>query len=126
MAKKDKTFSYEIESIHAYLNEEQNKVLATVSWNGRDPKLELRICWKDDDGELKLGKGLSLSKDEAAILVDVLSDKKLPSITKEGKKSVNFDNIFASSADIVEKREQGYTTEDGFMKLRKRPGVKLK
>lgn len=124
MAKKE--FTYEVNKIHAFLNEKHDKVLATVSWNGRDPKLELRTCWTDDEGELKLGKGLSLNKDEVDVLVEVLSSKKLPVITKDGKKAVDFDNIFAASTDIVDKREQGYTTENGFMKLRKKPGVKLK
>lgn len=126
---KNKEVKSEIQTIHCYLNEGKTKVLATVSWNDRPPKLDIRKCW-EKDGDLMLGGGVSLDEGEVDILTDALTslskNGKLPSISKDGRKAVDFDDIFDSATDIVEKRDAGFTTEDGFIKLRKRPGVKLK
>ncbi len=46
------------------------KELNLVSWNKRDAKLDIRE-W--DPAHEKMGKGLTLTKDEAAKLVELLS-----------------------------------------------------
>lgn len=124
MSKKDKEFTYEIKAIHGYLNSKKNKVLVSISWNGRDAQLEIRSCW-EKDGELKIGKGISLvdgEVDKLAELLELAKKNKLPVYTADGKKTVDFDAIFDSTDDIIDKRMQGYTTEDGFIKLTPIPG----
>ena len=121
---KDNEISYEIKAVHGYLNKKQNKVLVSISWNGRDPQLEIRSCWMKDD-KLHIGKGISLSDEEIDKLSELLKlaqKNKLLVYTESGKKAVDFDDIFESSGDILEKRAQGYTTEDGFIKLSPIPG----
>ena len=46
--------------------------LAVVSWNDRKPKLELRT-W--DEEMTTPGKGVTLSEDEAELLMNMLKDK---------------------------------------------------
>ncbi|QGQ46294.1 YdbC family protein [Metabacillus sediminilitoris] len=46
------------------------KELNLISWNGRDPKYDLRD-W-DQDNE-KMGKGITLSKDELIQLKEILN-----------------------------------------------------
>ncbi len=46
------------------------KEVNIVSWNDRKPKLDIRD-W--DENHEKMGKGLTLTKDEAAKLVELLS-----------------------------------------------------
>jgi len=49
------------------------KELNMVSWNGRDPKFDIRE-WSPDHE--KMGKGITLTKDEAAKLVELLNAAK--------------------------------------------------
>lgn len=129
MAKKDKTLKVEIKEIHGFLNKKKNKVVVTVSYNDAPPKVNIRSCWFDDDDELHIGSGISLTDEELDTLEELLSDRKhgkLPTISKDGRKAVDFGDIFSSASDIMEKREAGYTTKDGFIRLTKKPGVKLR
>ena len=135
--KKDSSdFSYDIKKEYGYLNEKKNKLVAKVSWNDKDPKIDIRTCY-EKDGEIKLGKGISLSYDEINALREILSDidesdeddeeedDKPSSHSPPKRKVVNFEEIFGQVTGIVEKREAGYTTQDGFIVLKKRPGVKI-
>ena len=45
--------------------------LNVVSWNGREPKYDIRD-WAPDN--TKMGKGISLTHDELAILKGILAD----------------------------------------------------
>ena len=45
-----------------------------VSWNGREPKYDIRD-WAPDG--VKMGKGISLTHDELAILKGILEDMEL-------------------------------------------------
>ncbi|HPM71340.1 MAG TPA: PC4/YdbC family ssDNA-binding protein [Spirochaetales bacterium] len=45
--------------------------LNLVSWNGREPKLDLR-SW--DPSHERMGKGIALARDEAERLRDALAD----------------------------------------------------
>jgi len=46
--------------------------LRYLSWNGRDPKYDLRVWTTDDDGNEKCGKGIGLSGEELEELYDVI------------------------------------------------------
>lgn len=134
--KKDSSdFTYDIKKEYGYLNEKKNKLVAKVSWNDKDPKIDIRSCY-EKDGEIKLGKGISLSYDELGALKDILNNISEsdedddqgdgPTDSSPPKRqAVNFDEIFGQATGIVEKREAGYTTKDGFIVLKKRPGVKI-
>ena len=139
--KKDSAdFSYEIHKEFGFLNDKHNKIVAKISWNDKDPKYDIRACY-EKDGEIKLGKGISLSRDEVMELRDILDDvleedddseddddeeddDKSPPIPPK-KKPVDFSEIFGQAEGIVEKREAGFTTKDGFILLKRRPGVKI-
>ncbi len=67
-------FKYEITESIAVLSEGNNgwqRELNMVSWNEREPKFDIRD-WSPDHA--KMGKGISLTADELAILKDVLAD----------------------------------------------------
>lgn len=104
--------SYDILEIYGYLSKKEDKVLVKISWNGGEPRNEIRRCWKDKDtGELRLGKGIDITDDEFDELIGLM--KKRP-------KPVDFGKIFESSEGIMDKRAAGFRTEDGFVVLRKR------
>ena len=48
-----------------------NKELNLISWNGRDPKYDIRD-WSPDNS--KMGKGISLSTEEVIMLKEILDD----------------------------------------------------
>lgn len=50
------------------------KELNMISYNGAPPKLDLRNWSVDEDGEKRMGKGLTLSTEEAIALRDALED----------------------------------------------------
>lgn len=67
-------FSYEIIETVAVLSEGTKgwkKELNLVSWNGREPKYDIRD-WSDD--HTKMGKGVTVTKEELEKLRDVLND----------------------------------------------------
>ncbi len=51
-----------------------NKELIFISWNDRDPKFDIRD-WAEDHS--KMGKGISLTKEELIALRDLLNSLKL-------------------------------------------------
>lgn len=66
---------YEIVKALGVLSEGSNgwkKELNLVSWNGRDPKYDIRD-W-DEDHE-KMGKGITLSENEMKNLVDLINEQ---------------------------------------------------
>ena len=70
-------FTYEITQRIAMLSQSPNgweRHLNMVSWNGREPKYDIRD-WAPDNA--KMGKGISLSHDELAILKGILDDMEL-------------------------------------------------
>lgn len=67
-------FKYEITEHIAVLSSSANgwqRELNLVSWNEREPKYDIRD-WSPDKS--KMGKGISLTHDELAILKDVLGE----------------------------------------------------
>lgn len=127
MAKSNKKgsfdISYEIEKEYGYLNDKQSKIVAKVAWNGKEAKIDIRSCFTKDGG-IKLGKGISLSDDEVAKLKSIL-EKLSDDDQSSKKKAVNFEEIFGQATGIVERREQGFTTKDGFIQLKPRHGIKI-
>jgi len=70
-------FKYEIVEKIALLSESSKgwtKELNLISWNDRDPKYDIRE-WSPD-GE-KMGKGITLSDEEVAVLKDALNKRDL-------------------------------------------------
>ena len=67
-------FKYEITERIAVLSQSPNgweRQLNMVSWNDREPKYDIRD-WAVDNS--KMGKGISLTHDELAILKGILND----------------------------------------------------
>lgn len=132
MAKSNKKgsfdISYEIEKEYGYLNDKQSKIVAKVAWNGKEAKIDIRSCF-NKDGDIKLGKGISLSYDEVTKLKSILEklsdDDDDDDDQSSKKKAVNFEEIFGQATGIVERREQGFTTKDGFIQLKPRHGIKI-
>jgi hypothetical protein len=63
--------TFDIVKSYGVISEEKGgwrKELNLVSWNGRTPKLDIRD-WSPDHE--KMGKGITLSKDEAAKLAEL-------------------------------------------------------
>ncbi|HJB67457.1 MAG TPA: hypothetical protein IAA01_05180 [Candidatus Fournierella excrementavium] len=70
-------FKYEITQRIAVLSQSANgweRQLNMVSWNDREPKYDIRD-WSPDGS--KMGKGISLSRDEIAILKGILEEMDL-------------------------------------------------
>lgn len=68
-------FKYEIVKNLATLSKGNNgwtKEINIISWNGREPKLDLRD-WNHEEG--KMGKGITLTDDEALNLLNALMKK---------------------------------------------------
>ena len=53
------------------------KEVNLISYGGRDPVIDIRSWYEDEDGEKKMSKGITLKKDEAAKLRDILEDMDL-------------------------------------------------
>lgn len=65
---------YEITQAIACLSEEKSgwtKELNLISWNGNEPKYDIR-SWSADHS--KMGKGITLTRDELYRLASVLQD----------------------------------------------------
>jgi hypothetical protein len=70
-------FSYEVTEKIAVLSESSKgwtKELNLISWNGRDPKYDIRE-WSPDGS--KMGKGITLSDEEVAVLKKALDSRNL-------------------------------------------------
>lgn len=70
-------FTYEIIEKIAVLSEGRNgwqKELNLVSWNNREPKYDIRD-WSENNE--KMGKGITLSKEELASLMGALQDRNI-------------------------------------------------
>ena len=70
-------FKYEITERIAVLSTNASgweRQLNMISWNGKDPKYDIRD-WSPDGS--KMSKGISLSHDEMAVLKDILNELEL-------------------------------------------------
>ena len=79
-AKATDDFNYEVIEDIAVLGQRGKYTLKLryVSFNGKDPKYDIRPWGVDDDGNERMAKGISLSGEELQALKDVLNkgDKK--------------------------------------------------
>lgn len=134
MAKKDKKSddrNYKVIKKFGYLNSDEKKILVKMSWYDKDAKYDIRKCW-DKEGELMIGTGISLSRKELKELRGLI-DKVLDDDDEEDDESdndsrtpVNLDEVLSAVPGILNKREEGYTTEDGFIRLKCKPGHSFK
>lgn len=70
-------FKYEIKENIGVLSENANgwsRCVNYVSWNDREPKLDIRDWAPDNE---KMGKGISLSKEEVIALKEILNNMDL-------------------------------------------------
>jgi len=68
-------FQYEVTETIAVLSESAKgwtKELKLISWNGREPKYDIRE-WSPDGS--KMGKGITLSDEEVAVLKKALNSR---------------------------------------------------
>ena len=121
MAKKkeESKLTCEIKEEYAVLRESDSGrlIYGSFSWNGREPKDELRITWIDKDGEEHVGKGLAITDDEIKTLYHSLKDK------KKKQHGVDFGEIFREAETIGEMRDAGNPTKDGFIMLSYKDGM---
>ena len=69
-------FSYDVKKVIGQLDSDSNapKELRIISWNGSEPKYDLRGWWRDEEGNEKMTKGITLDREELLSLYDILSD----------------------------------------------------
>ena len=69
-------FEYTITEEIAVLSEKNgfSKEINMISYNGAAPKIDIRNWSTGDDGEKKMGKGITLTKEEASTLCEILND----------------------------------------------------
>ena len=117
MAKKDKKsdVNFEIVESYGFLDKEETKLYAKVRWFDNEAKDMVSRVYrlKDHPDEIRLGKGIELTLEDIEALAN---------LAKKHPKPVDFKEIFESSIGIMDKREAGHTTKDGYIVLRVRPG----
>lgn len=115
MAKDKKAKSDELTcTINKIYGQTETKIFADVTWGDGERKFNIRSKFTDANGELKLRKGISLTREECEALSTALN-----TMLKETK-GVQFQDIFDDSDSIVENRKAGHTTVDGFIQLIKK------
>ena len=69
-------FTYEVKKVIGVISEgkRSKKELRLVSWNGAAPKYDIRDYWTDKDGNEKMGKGITLTAEELAKLVELAKE----------------------------------------------------
>jgi len=73
--KKNDDFKYEVVEECGACSERSNGdvvKLRYISWNGRDPKYDLRVWSTDDDGNERCGKGVGLIGEELEEIYDII------------------------------------------------------
>ena len=115
---KETALKYKINKVH-WISSDEKRAYVNVTWGDNEHRDELRRVWKDTNGEMKLGKGIFVEADDLEAIVENL--KRIG--RNGGKKPVNFEKVFDDSSGIIEKREQGYTTDDGFIRLMRRTSL---
>lgn len=68
-------FSYEIKEKLGTISAsgKYSKELNIISYNGAEQKYDLRDWYRTDDGVIKMGKGLTFTKEEALKLKELLA-----------------------------------------------------
>lgn len=107
----------DVKHVHGILSDNgfgTKKIYASISWNDREAKDEIRLVKKDVNGNDVVGKGIALTDDEMENLIKAYHKKKAE---EEVHKPVDFSQIFDRAPNIVEQREKGYVTKDGAIVL---------
>lgn len=86
-------------------------ILCLISWNGKEPRLELRVIKSNGH----FGSGVSFSKKKLVTALKSVPDEVI-------KQSVDFDDIFKSAEKIDKLRDVGYVTKNGKILLSKKRG----
>ena len=73
--KNKKEPTYEVIQYCGKLSDDQkyNKELRIISWNGNEPKFDIRV-WYDDNGNEKMQKGITLTSSEIETLYNILKE----------------------------------------------------
>lgn len=71
-------FKYEVKEVIGVISKGKSstKELRLISWNDKDAKYDIRDWWTDKDGNEKMGKGITLTTDEAKELTKLLKKVK--------------------------------------------------
>lgn len=71
-------FTYEVKETIGVISKgrSSSKELRLISWNGKDAKYDIRDWWEDKDGNEKMGKGITLTTEEAKELAKLLKGVK--------------------------------------------------
>ena len=108
---KSKTDDLTFKIIKDYGELENNKHLLRISWNDGPERLEIRKVFVTQKGETKVGKGIEISRADAEQILRYLDTDPKP---------VNFDDVFESARGIMEKRDAGLTTDNGYIVLKRK------
>lgn len=73
---KNTTISYEVMEVLGILDSDSTmqKELRLISWNGNEPKYDIRGWGTDKDGNEKCGKGLTMDREEIYSLYNILKE----------------------------------------------------
>ena len=71
----ESTPKYEVLEVFGKLGKDSKKELRVISWNGREPKYDIRE-WKLEDGTEKPCKGVTLSLEELLELGNIINENK--------------------------------------------------
>lgn len=68
--------TYEVKKVIGVISEGKSskRELRLISWNGREPKYDIRDWWTDKDGNEKMGKGITLTAEELTKLVEIAKE----------------------------------------------------
>lgn len=72
--KKQSSINYEVIERFGVLDSDSDapKELRLISWNGNNPKYDLRGWYKDEDGNERMTKGITLDFEELSSLYEIL------------------------------------------------------
>lgn len=67
-------FKYEVKETIGVISEGKSnkKELRLISWNDKPEKYDIRDWWTDKDGNEKMGKGITFTKEELLKLVELI------------------------------------------------------
>ena len=74
-SKENKGLKYEVLKVFGKLDSDSkmSKELRLISWNGKDPKYDLRGWGTDENGNETMTKGITLDVEELQSLFDILT-----------------------------------------------------
>lgn len=75
-AKKSSSINYKVIEKFGVLDSDSDapKELRLISWNGGAPKYDLRGWYKDENGEERMTKGITLDREELLSLYEILQE----------------------------------------------------